>query len=227
MPQGKGWQWDEASRRYRNLDSGRYIGAREMVQLRDAFIDIQKTKTIDLAEKLSDGRITVNDWVLEMRGVVKQTYIDEYVLAKGGRGMMTQSDWGRIGAMTKGQYQYLNAFGQDVTMGRLTDQEGLLRVSQVANRSQMYIDSATSSYERGKMQVEMDNNDEERWVLDPMAEHCQTDGDLIGCTELADMGWCLIGDDAFNGRVPGDGRTKCNVGFKCHKEYRKGEIING
>jgi hypothetical protein len=94
-----------------------------------------------LAADLAGGKLTLNEWLLQMRKIIKEAYIAEYSLAVGGIGNLTQSDYGRIGAMLKKQYQYLQNFAEDIAKGNLSQ-------AQIAYRAKMYIDSSTQAFER-------------------------------------------------------------------------------
>lgn len=187
------WVWSVAAHRYRNVRTGRFIGATEMLGLRDTFLDAQRASAADLAERLIQNDMTVGQWERIMRRDIKTSYIDQYVLAHGGRGTMTQADWGRIGAMVKEQYRYLDGFAQAIADGNLT--EGQIRM-----RSQMYHDSSVQAYERAAAQIlgvprlpaypgdgstachtncrchwriePVNGGWDCYWIVDPAAEHC-------------------------------------------------------
>jgi hypothetical protein len=137
------WVWEKGLRRYRDTETGRFIGAKGMVDLRDRFVAAQKGRTAELAARLTSGEIDSAQWVKEMRQVVKETYIDQYVMAKGGRGQLTQADYGRIGAMVKEQYKFLQGFERDILNGKV-------KAGQIAVRAGLYVDSSTQSFERSR-----------------------------------------------------------------------------
>lgn len=140
------WEWDQPSKRYRNTETGRYMGSRQMLPLRDEFIDAQKAATGDLADRLAAGEITTNRYVEEMRGLIKTTYLDEYALAHGGRNNMTSRDFGIVGNMCRDQYGYLNNFAGEINAGELSP-------AQIRARGRMYIESASQAYERAQAEV--------------------------------------------------------------------------
>lgn len=144
MPQPL-WVWDDNSKRYRNSDTGQYIGVRGMEELRDQFVDRQKSITDALAEQLRRNEITLSQWEKGMRQTIKDTYIDMYSVGAGGRNALSQKDWGRIGAMVKEQYGvngYLKGFYNDIASGNLSE-------GQIAARSRMYINSANEALWKG------------------------------------------------------------------------------
>ena len=136
------WQFDDISKRYRNTATGRYMSASQMLGLRDQFVDAMKGKTDALVSRVATGDLTAQQWSLEMRKTIKQSYIDQYVLARGGRQNMTQRDWGIIGNMTRRQYEYLDGLERDIRDGKLSE-------AQARARARMYIESSTQAYERG------------------------------------------------------------------------------
>jgi hypothetical protein len=140
------WEWDQPSKRYRNTATGRYKGSRQMLPLRDEFIDAQKAAAGDLADRLAAGEITTNRYVEEMRGLIKTTYIDEYALAHGGRNNMTSRDFGIVGNMCRDQYSYLNNFAGEINAGDLSP-------AQIRARGRLYIESASQAYERAQAEV--------------------------------------------------------------------------
>ncbi len=139
------WQWEPGTHRYRDTSTGRFLGRDAMLGLRDQFIERQKEQTTEIATRLTEGRTDINGWLTDMREAVKDSFVNEYILAHGGRNTMTPADWGRVGAMVKEQYGYLQHFAEDVQQG--------MSEAQIANRSKMYIDAATQAFERGKAET--------------------------------------------------------------------------
>ena len=85
-----------------------------------------------------------------MRKLIKSAYIDQYLVARGGRAQMTFADWGRIGRLVRTQYKYLHDFCRDVEGGRYTDPEGNTNDLAIAARGVMYMRSSATAYERGQ-----------------------------------------------------------------------------
>lgn len=78
-----------------------------------------------------------------MREALRDTYSAAYMAGRGGRNAMTPSDWGKLGAMLKEQYKFLNDFAAEVAAGQLSEQ-------QIAARAALYFNSATQATERGR-----------------------------------------------------------------------------
>lgn len=188
------WAYDKRAHVYRDLTTGRFIGQKGMVALRDRYTDTMMKNVASLAHDLSAGKITSDEWLLAMRQTVKSTFVDQYVLGRGGRNMMSQRDWGRVGQMIRVQYDYLQKFYHDVVKKDLTE-------AQIAVRAGLYIESSTQAFEKGRVedfgivlpeypadghqnckarcrchwQIEdVGNAWHAYWVLEPSAVHCDT-----------------------------------------------------
>jgi len=136
------WVWDDAVKRYRS-PTGQFISVKQLIPLRDEFLANRMSIVNNLADQLATGKISVQQWVLNMRSEIKIAYMTEYELGIGGRNMMTFADFGRVGGQLKNQYQYLNNFAAEISQGKLSP-------AQIQMRSRMYIDSATQSFERAR-----------------------------------------------------------------------------
>ena len=144
------WEWLPNVRRYRltkegaeklGQRAGTFVSQKKMVGLRDDLIANQKERVNDLARRVANGDIRLERWQLEMREIVKENFINQYMLARGGRNAMTPTDWGRLGNMIRGQYRFLDSFAADIANGRYGE-------SGIAARARMYIESSGQAYER-------------------------------------------------------------------------------
>lgn len=147
------WVWVPSAHTYRNTATGRFMGAEAMVGLRDRFTDYMIGQARDLAERLASGALSPEAWHTAMQQQIKTVTIDQYVMARGGRNAMTHADWGRVGQMTRQQYTYLARFANDVAEGRYTDADGNLKPGAIGARAEMYMESGTTAYERGRVQA--------------------------------------------------------------------------
>lgn len=137
------YYYDTSASRWRASATGRFVSHKQVVSARDEIVRASMQYTDNLAAQLASGNISLQRWVIDMRQQLKQTYINEYMLARGGTSAMTQSDWGRIGHMLRDQYKYLDRLAADIAAGKLSPK-------QVAVRARMYIDSAVQAHEQGK-----------------------------------------------------------------------------
>lgn len=189
------WLWDATSHRYRNTSTGQYVGQKQMTELRDRFVDAKRETAQQLAADLATGAKSLQEFEVAFRREIKTVFVDQYVLAKGGRNSMTQSDWGTTGQMIREQYMYARDFALDIASGKLSQ-------AQIAQRAGLYFDSSTRAFEQGRSASygtptlpeypadgrqkcrsrckcrwdikETDDAWECSWRLNPTAEHCES-----------------------------------------------------
>lgn len=206
------WIWEENTSRYRDADTGRFLSGSDVRDLSSESIRITGVGTDGLANALAGGQLNVNDWETLMRENIKDEYIQEYILGRGGLEQMTPQDWGSIGGMLADQYRFLGPFAQEIAAGQLSE-------AQIAQRSRMYINSAREGASRANARAHgwpplpdhpasgtticmtndmcfwtgeqrSDGAWEMTWNLDFDAEHCTSDevdaqGRPRGCIERA------------------------------------------
>jgi len=154
------------------------------------------------AKRLTDGRISLPEFQRQMRKEIKDAWRTQYLLGRGGRGQMTQADWGRIGGRLQFQYARLNQFAADIAADTMTE-------AQIQARAALYSGAnRTALYDGTTQRMQGAGKEEERRVLNP-AEHCPD------CTGFAARGWVPIGT------LPEPGQQSvCLTNCKCTKEYR-------
>lgn len=139
MPENKPlWYWDDNVKRYRSPETGQFVGITEMNALRPVYVNQQKDILAGLTTVYEAGSIDIFTFRKEVRDTIRETYIDLYVMGAGGRNNMTPSDWGKVGAMIKEQYKYLNPFMDQIARGELSN-------AQITARLKMYINSANEA----------------------------------------------------------------------------------
>lgn len=136
------WVWDARAKRYRGSD-GRFINQRKMTELRDQFVEAKGNVGGRLAGRLASGDMSLQEFELAFRWEIKSTFVDQYVLGKGGRNAMDAKAWGTVGALVKTQYQYAHRFAQDIAAGKLSQ-------AAIASRAGLYFDSSVQAFERGR-----------------------------------------------------------------------------
>ena len=197
------WAWDPRSFRYRDTGTGRFLPRGEVLGYVDTSIHASSNVSGLLAGYVGDGTLSPADFRSLFREELKGEYIREYLLGIGGRGQMTQADWGSIGGMLADQYRYLDGFIAELEAGNLTPE-------QIAARVNMYVNSSREAFERAHGRVAGKAGcDEEIWSLGA-AEHCED------CVAYAAKGWQPIGTFP----EPGEGATICMTNCKCSKSYR-------
>jgi len=103
-----------------------------------------KKKVRHLAALLIAGYLTYDAWKRAMRDEIEAEYIRQYVAGIGGAALMLDADWNTLQTLLDRQYGYLDTFANELTAGRLSEDE-------IGARSELYISSATQAFERGKV----------------------------------------------------------------------------
>ena len=188
------WTWNQLNKRYRNSKTKTTVGANTTLELRNELIDLQRAGFNDLVDDLGTARISIQEWVLEMRKRVRNINAAQYMLAKGGRNAMFDEDIDVLTDIVLNQYQYLQNFGEDIRRGKLS-------LKQIKARSELYMESSTAAHERGKAasfgielpeypgdgnqickarcRCHLEINDSGNktkvyWTLNPAAKHCKS-----------------------------------------------------
>ena len=136
MPSPLKWLYNAAEQVYQRFRGDKLETTVEVTaNLRDAFQDKSRGWAADLTDDLYNKRITIQQWQSQFREGLKNQYVAQYLVAKGGRENMTQEDWGRLGGLLKNQYQFHSRFARDIVDGKMSH-------AQARCRAGMYQDSA-------------------------------------------------------------------------------------
>ena len=136
------WVWNQLTKRYRNSKTKKTVTHNTRIRIRDDYVDAIRNFT-QLTDDLIHARITVQEWLLEMRKRVRHANSAEYMLARGGRNAMFQTDLDALAEIIKEQFGFLQQFAEEVRAGKLS-------ASQITARSEMYMEAATRSHEQAK-----------------------------------------------------------------------------
>lgn len=137
------WTWDLNAKRYRDSETGQFLSRERALEFVQASLDASGSATDTLASLAGaeTPMIAPADWRNAMRQEIKDEYIRQYLLGRGGRDQMTATDWGSVGGMLKEQYGHLDAFAAQVDAGALSE-------GQIRARARMYVASAREAFER-------------------------------------------------------------------------------
>lgn len=205
------WKWNQTAARYYNTETGRFLSRTKALGFVEESIAAAESVVDTLAGYVAEGFLAPTDFASLAWKEVKDEYIRQYLLGRGGRAQMTQVDWGSVGGSLSEQMRYFRPFMEEVAQGNLSE-------GQIRSRMRMYINSGREAYERAQAKVaEAAGYDEVLWVLSLGAESCPD------CQEFADMGWQKVADDPYDGAIPGSGDTVCLTSCKCHLEWKLSE----
>lgn len=203
MPPRGGYTWDQAAGRYRDA-RGRFVPRAAVRSAIDDALARANARARSLAEQLRGRRISLADWTLQMRGLVKEVHLYSAAAAKGGWDQLSPADYGRVGQVVRGEYAFLQRFAADIAAGRPLDGRFLRRV-------ELYAQAGRRTYhqvERADMEVR--GYDLEENILGP-ADHCDE------CPSLTAQGPVPIGT------LPPIGTRTCLANCRCRIRYRNSE----
>ncbi len=205
-----------------NKTANRILGRADVAAKAERLVGLATADHLTpLAVSLSEGTVSLPVWQTGMRQNIKNLYLNQYMLGRGGRAQMTQQDWGRLGQMLKDQYQFLDNYAVDLSKMDVLEREAYIR-----NRSQLYANASNEAFERGRSAAAQSLGfDEVNWNLTP-AEHCET------CLERAAMGPGPVGPrggfmDGGQEVWPADGTSICRTNDKCFLSYTNSETGQG
>jgi len=136
------WQYRASSRRYVNTATGTMLTRNQLIDLRDAFTVQVRAEARNITAAMLDGESTLQRWLLDMQDMVRNTHTNQFMLGRGGVGMVMEADLPMVEQVINDQYGYLQGFADDIAAGNVSD-------GRMLARAQMYADAGTQSYERG------------------------------------------------------------------------------
>ena len=138
--------WDVARKRYRD-SNGRFVAEKRVQRALDRSIKHSSNKAGNLAALMRNQDAGPEAVTRLLKGEVKNAYLRQYMLGRGGRKAMQPRDWGSLGGSLNRQYRYLNNFvsraygNTDMTIG------------QIASRINLYFRGSRSAYATGQQQA--------------------------------------------------------------------------
>ena len=197
------YQWEPTagvSGRYRDTETGRFIKSASVRAELDRYLD-NSDPAKALAEALRGRQVSLADWEVGMRRVVKNTHLNAIALERGGWANMTPADYGRAGQIIREQYGYLKNFAGDIASGKQR-LDGTL-----GTRAKLYTQAGRETFYRSKH------------------EHLAAGVDMVGsvrsardsCSECISLDgkWFRVGDPAY--KLPG--QRICMKSCRCYERY--------
>jgi hypothetical protein len=190
--------WDSKAQRFRGT-GGRFV-KRDAVSdaLEKARIEGRK-RVSQLTQDLRDGKINLPQWQISMRDEIRAQHLLHAGIARGGKAQLSPSDLGRVGQLTRVQYERLNNYARQIERG-LTPNPG---------RSQMYVNMAHGTFVESERKMKSDSG-------------YQYEENVLSAKESCDG--CLA--ESSRGRVPiGSlvqvGLRTCMANCQCDLVYYK------
>lgn len=194
-PVSQRYQWADGGKR------GQFVAKADLDGLMDDYNGQQADALQDITKRMLNKRMGVNNWIREMAEALKPAHINAYTIGLGGKEQLNSSEYGKIGAVLKEEYQYLRQFGRDILDKKLTRK-------QIEARANLYAESLYRTFEKGRESGHRANGYNWERRIRNAADSC---GDCIG---YAAKGWGAIGQLP----APGD-QCECKRNCRCTKEY--------
>lgn len=200
MPE-RPYDWDPRTGRYHDPVTRRFVTLRAVRSAIDKSLERAEKEVRAIGISLREGRITLVQWELEMRRLIKDIALYSTAAAKGGWAQLTQADLGRVGQHLRVQYTFLRDFGKQVAAGKqVLDGRFLARMVLYARegRTLYHITEVREHLIRGFTKYKN--------VLHP-ADHCSD------CVAQTEKGFVEIGE-----LIP-IGDRQCRSNDKCSYAY--------
>jgi len=210
----RGYSFVRRLQQYRRIKTGIPVARSEILKKLDRSIDGRDKRIQGHVIAAMEGRISPNTFGVLEHKLLKRQALQSVALVSGGWDQVTQRDYGRVGAMLRGQYAKLAGLTGEIAAGTVSP-------AQAMNRTHMYLGETRSlaiSVERehlpppppGKTRIE-------RRILDPQAAHC------VQCPGYYRAGWQPAGTLPSPGMACDcDGNCRCTL---ISKEVPTGDAI--
>jgi len=136
------WIYRRNSGRFYNSQTQELLTRNQLIEIRDTFTLQVRAESRAISQAMIDGNTTVQRWLLDMQDMVRNTHTNQFMLGRGGVGMVNANDLRVVEQTITNQYSYLQNFANEVAAGNVSD-------GRLLARAQMYADAGTQSYERG------------------------------------------------------------------------------
>jgi hypothetical protein len=119
MPNQSRFTWNQATRRYRDGATGRFVPQQTVFRELNRVIRVSERRMALVADGYREGRMSLVEFKLAMRLEVKTLHVATAIVSNGGLRQMDSRAWGEVGARLRSEYAYLNRFGRELSSGRL------------------------------------------------------------------------------------------------------------
>jgi len=205
-----GYVWDPNIARYRVLTPGygqkpgTLVARSRVLDLLGEKIKEGEQRLQGITDQFRQGNLTAKEWQVAFAQQLKTVYLQQGSLGAGGWDRLTQSDFGRMGGLLRGEYGRLEKFAQDILDEKITP-------AQAEARAKMYSGKARGVYWGADQQANINaGKTEERRILGATDAHCEK------CLSYAALGWTLIGSSQPRPAT----HPECWGNCRCDLEYR-------
>jgi hypothetical protein len=203
------WWFDESLQQYGTRN--RLVDTTGILAALESFRDSAIARAQAEVTTLYTGATDIGLWQAQTADYLKSVELATVALGVGGTGRLAGDDLNIASDALAFHLTKLEGFARDIAAGRLNQEAA-------EHRGGLYPQSiVTGGFDdaRRRSHVALDFK-EERNVLDPSADHCETTPEFPGCADLTELGWSPIGT------LPRPGLRSCRFMCVCHLEFRRG-----
>jgi len=128
--------FDEKALRYR-AESGRFVRRDAVTSALERARSEGRKRVARLTEDLRAGRINLPAWQIAVRDEIKAQHVLAAGIARGGKANLSPAELGRVGSLTRVQYERLNAYARQIASGQRRPSVG---------RSEMYVNASRLTF---------------------------------------------------------------------------------
>jgi len=166
--------------------------------------EVEKTAA-RYGKSLQSSDVSLAEFESSMRELLRSAHIVAASVGRGGRDLMTLSDWGKVGAKIAWQNRYLEKFARKIERGTLSE-------ASIANRAKSYSSaifvSFSDTYQKAQTEFVEDGKNP---ILARLVQNSKEGCDE--CTADAAEGWMSVDDMKEIGtRICGD-FCLCDIEF--------------
>ena len=138
------WFWNPITHSYRNRKRDVSITEIRQVNVRNEFVRRIISHVIDvLVIELLELGITLTEWLLEMRRVIKNAHASLFLFGVGGINEVDDDDRRAIQVRILTQYRFLQRYAEEIQRRGFSE-------AYITNRTRYYGGSSVASFEAGK-----------------------------------------------------------------------------
>lgn len=196
------FNWDSKALRFRGT-GGRFVRREVVTSAIEKVILESRNRVREISERLQKGKINLAQWQIEMKDTIRATHLLTAGIAQGGKAQLSPAALGRIGSLTRQQYEFLGRFARQIESGRQPLNSRFLM------RAEMYARAARGTFSETERRLRWDAGfTEERNVLHA-SESCDE------CVAQSARGWVEVGS------LSAIGSRQCRVNCRCELELRR------
>jgi len=187
------------------VSEGRKVSRREVRAEINKLLETVEKSAARYGKSYLSSEISLAEFRLGMQDLLKSGHIVAASVGKGGRALMTQADWGKVGAKIKWQYGYLDKFAKKLERGILSESAAASRAKSYA--SSVFVSFSNTFQEAQTKFVAEGKNPLQARLIQNSEEGCSE------CEADAAEGWMSVDDmGEIGSRICGD-YCKCDIEF--------------